>query len=54
MNTYEFNCIPNGHFNFDELLELAQIKKGMKLTIVCEGAGDIAKTPISKDCKITQ
>ncbi|MGB5109660.1 MAG: hypothetical protein WBO07_07805 [Formosimonas sp.] len=45
---------PQFSFDKDDSSQLAQIKKGMKLTIVCEGAGDIAKTPISKDCKITQ
>ncbi|MFZ1180897.1 MAG: hypothetical protein WAN92_05160 [Herbaspirillum sp.] len=43
-------------FSFDESVsdQLAKIRKGMKLTLACEGAGDIAKIPMSKDCRILQ
>ena len=43
MNTYEFNCIPNGRFNFDELLELAPIKKAIV---------EIKRTPGSVNVKL--
>jgi len=43
-------------FAFDESAsdQLAKIRKGMKLTLVCEGTGDIAKIPMSKDCRVLQ
>lgn len=42
------------HFDFDKsaLQQLAGLKKGMKVTLRCTGGGDVAKTPMSKDCSI--
>ncbi len=39
-------------FKFDESAErqLATLRKGMSVTIVCVGSGDVAKIPMSKDC----
>lgn len=39
-------------FSFDktDLEQIAKLKKGNKVTMVCEGRGDIAKTPMSGSC----
>lgn len=39
-------------FQFDKKAseQLAQLKKGMNVVLICTGKGDIAKTPMSDDC----
>lgn len=41
-------------FKFDKaaLDQLATLKKGMTVTLVCTGAGDIAKTPMNEECSL--
>lgn len=41
-------------FSFDKNAsgQLAKLKKGAKLTLQCEGKGDIAKIPMSDNCEI--
>lgn len=43
-------------FSFDKsnIDALTQMKKGMRVTLVCTGRGDIAKVPMSKDCAINR
>lgn len=41
---------PQLHFGKDALDQIAKVKKGAKITALCEGNGDIAKTPMNKDC----
>ena len=40
------------HFGFDKAQagDLAQLRKGQVITMVCTGHGDVAKTPMSEDC----
>ncbi|HYW57702.1 MAG TPA: hypothetical protein VE934_12120 [Polaromonas sp.] len=42
------------HFSFskDAMGELARLKKGSKVTVICTGAGDVAKTPMLKNCSL--
>lgn len=44
------------HFGFDKaaLNQLASLKKGSKVTLVCTGRGDIAKTPMSGECSLVK
>lgn len=41
-------------FKFDESAksQLAQLQKGMQVTLACTGAGDVAKTPMSDECSM--
>jgi hypothetical protein len=41
------------HFSFDKSAgdQLAKLRKGVKVTLACEGAGDMAKIPMSEDCQ---
>lgn len=41
-------------FKFDESAkdQLAQLQKGMQVTLACTGAGDVAKMPMSTDCSL--
>jgi len=32
--------------------QLAVLRKGSKVTLLCTGRGDVAKTPMSKDCSL--
>lgn len=43
-------------FSFDKaaLNQLASLKKGSKVTLVCTGRGDIAKTPMSGECSLVK
>jgi hypothetical protein len=41
---------PQFGFEKSAAADLAKIKKGDKVTMVCEGAGDVAKTPMSRSC----
>lgn len=34
--------------------QLAKLKKGADITLVCEGKGDVAKVPMSGDCRIVE
>lgn len=43
---------PQFSFDRDSANQLAELRKGMKVTLVCTGKGDIAKTPMSDDCII--
>ena len=42
------------HFGFakSDIAQLATLKKGTKITLVCIGKGDVAKTPMSGSCSI--
>lgn len=44
------------HFKFDKgaLGQLAAVKKGGRVTLVCTGRGDIAKTAMADDCALLQ
>jgi hypothetical protein len=41
---------PQFKFDKDATEQLAQLKKGMSVELICTGRGDIAKTPMSDDC----
>ena len=45
---------PQFSFDKEHANALAQVKKGDRLTLLCEGKGDVAKTPMSGNCKILQ
>ena len=45
---------PQFSFSKEHAGALAQIKKGDKLVLLCEGKGDVAKTPMSGNCQILQ
>ncbi len=49
-----YKNVPRFQFDKDSLTELAMLQKGQKLTVICTGDGDNAKTPMNKDCKIIQ
>jgi len=42
------------HFGFEksDAPQLANLKKGSRITLICTGRGDIAKTPISDSCSL--
>ena len=42
------------HFGFEKSAasQLANLKKGSKVTLICTGKGDIAKTPMSDSCSL--
>jgi hypothetical protein len=50
-NEYDFSE-PQFSFSDDALAELAVISKGMTLTLICTGNGDVIKTPMNKDCRM--
>ena len=43
-------------FKFDQgaVDQMAKLKKGSKVTFVCVGAGDVAKTPMLDDCAVVE
>ncbi|WP_421534524.1 OB-fold protein [Pseudomonas marginalis] len=43
-------------FSFEDAKDpaIAQLQKGSKITLACTGNGDIAKTPMSKDCEFVR
>jgi len=41
---------PQFAFNENQSEQLASVKPGEKVTLVCVGRGDVAKTPMSGDC----
>ena len=43
---------PHYGFNKDAGAQLAKISKGSKVSMICTGKGDIAKTPMSGDCTL--
>ena len=43
---------PQFKFPSDQKSQLATLQKGMNLTLLCTGAGDVVKTPMSEDCQI--
>ncbi len=43
---------PQFAFDKDAADQLAKVKKGMKLTLLCKGKGDVAKIPMSDNCQI--
>lgn len=43
---------PQFGFDKSDSQQLAALRKGSKVTLVCTGRGDIAKTPMSKDCSL--
>jgi tRNA_anti-like len=45
---------PQFQFGKSDMQQMAALKKGMKITILCTGRGDVAKIPMSDDCKIIQ
>ena len=48
----DFFTSPQFSFESEHKSELAKVKKGMKITLSCIGAGDIVKTPMNKECFI--
>lgn len=42
------------HFNFDKSAseQLSKLKKGAKVSLICVGKGDVAKTPMSGSCSL--
>ena len=54
MASGSYKNVPRFQFDKDSLTELAMLQKGQKLTVICTGDGDNAKTPMNKDCKIIQ
>ncbi|MDE2428007.1 MAG: NINE protein [Burkholderiales bacterium] len=45
---------PQFKFDSSNLNLLAQLRKGQVVTMVCIGAGDVVKTPISNSCKLIE
>lgn len=45
---------PQFKFDKSQKEEIANLKKGGDLTVLCTGTGDVAKTPTFKDCSITK
>jgi len=43
---------PQFKFEKSATTQLSSLKKGMSVVLVCEGNGDVAKTPMSKSCSI--
>ena len=43
---------PQFGFEKSDSEQLAALRKGSKVTIICTGRGDVAKIPMSKDCSI--
>ncbi len=43
---------PQFSFEKSQSEQIARIKKGSRLTLVCVGKGDVAKTPMSSGCSI--
>lgn len=43
---------PQFGFDKSDSGQLAALSKGSKVTMVCTGKGDIAKTPMSEDCSL--
>lgn len=43
---------PQFSFDKEHKADLAKLKKGKSITVICTGGGDIAKTPMLKDCKL--
>lgn len=41
---------PQFGFEKSDAAQLAKVKKGSKVTMVCEGRGDVAKIPMSQSC----
>lgn len=41
---------PQFSFPKEAMGQLAEVRKGKKVTVICTGAGDVAKTPMMKDC----
>jgi hypothetical protein len=50
------NQFSNPQFEFDKKLvnSIANLRKGEQVVLVCEGKGDIAKTPMSDSCIFSQ
>lgn len=44
---------PQFKFDKSQKEQIANLKKGGGLTVLCTGTGDVAKTPTFKDCSIT-
>lgn len=45
---------PQFSFSKDSSSQVAALRKGNKITLVCRGRGDVAKTPMSDDCLLLQ
>nr|MBD9681435.1 hypothetical protein [Pseudomonas sp. PDM20] len=43
---------PQFSFDKDQAYVVAGLRKGTKVVLACEGHGDVAKTPMSRNCKI--
>ncbi|WP_343350632.1 OB-fold protein [Pseudomonas sediminis] len=43
---------PQFKFSKDQLDELATLRRGMQLVLVCQGKGDVAKTPMADKCML--
>lgn len=48
------NPFQQPHFKFDQanLQQIADLKKGTKVSLICTGKGDIAKTPMLDHCSL--
>ena len=45
---------PQFSFDKSELNQLAQLKKGMRITVACTGRGDVIKIPMQKECRLVE
>lgn len=45
---------PQFKFDKSQMEQIANLKKGGGITVLCTGTGDVAKTPMFKDCSITK
>jgi tRNA_anti-like len=48
------NVFTDPHFSFDKkhLQVIAELKKGQKIELECEGNGDVIKTSMNKECRL--
>ncbi|WP_162874453.1 OB-fold protein [Pseudomonas viridiflava] len=44
---------PQFQFDKSDLEVMAQLKKGQNVTVICTGKGDVIKTPMFEDCKMS-
>lgn len=50
MNTSSTFSSPVFNFSKDYLNQMAKLRKGQEVTVICKGAGDAIKIPILKEC----
>ncbi|NWB92317.1 OB-fold protein [Pseudomonas agarici] len=49
----QFNA-PHAEFEKSQLEAMAKLKKGQSVNMVCTGKGDVAKTPVFKECELAK